>query len=107
GAVIGRCKALVMVNGALAVKAPVSMTCKVPVALPGGVPATKRLDPLSSPTVAEETGIPATLGLNTGAAGLLKFTFTTLGGTEPPHSVPQFRMKAVVSLVSVGSKTAV
>src|SRR5262249_47405788 len=100
------CKPLVIVNGAPAVKAPVSMTCNVPVALPEGVAAAKRLGPLGSPTVVPEMEIPVQLGVNSGAGGLLKFTFTTLGGTVPPHSVPQFRMKAVVSLVSVGSKTA-
>src|SRR5262245_41837114 len=70
-----------------------------------GVPATNRLEPLSSPTVAPATASGAT-PVNTGAAGLLKFTFVTLAAI-PPHSGPQFKMKAVVSLVSLGSKTAV
>src|SRR5215472_12755091 len=108
------CKPLVIVNGALAVKAPVSMTCNVPVELPGGVPATNRLDPLKNPTVAAETGIGALkVGGTEGLLNIpLKFTLTTLGGTgvdemsRPPHSEPQFRIKAVESLVSVGSKTA-
>src|SRR5262249_52413440 len=67
-----------------------------------GVPATNRLEPLSNPTVAPETGTGA---LNVGAAGLLKLTLITLA-VVPPHSGPQLRMKAVVSLASLGSKTA-
>src|SRR5260370_42348918 len=69
-----------------------------------GDPATNKLEPLSTPTVAAEIAIPPTV-VNVGDAGLLKFTFTTLA-VVPPHSGPQFRMKAVLSVLSVGSKTA-
>src|SRR5262249_26545769 len=96
--------------GAPAVSVPVLMICKLPqtVSVHGaggtGVPATNKLEPLSRPTVAPLTGM-GLAGLKTGAP--LKFTRETPAGALPAHSGPQNRMNAVVSLASLGSKTAV
>src|SRR5579864_1224937 len=57
-----------------------------------GVPATNRFEPLIRPTVAPATGIGVP---NAGAE--VKSTVSTLA-VAPPHSGPQFRMKALVSL---------
>src|SRR6516225_1812323 len=105
------CRPLVIGIGARAVSEPVSMISSVPQAArvhpagcAAGVPATNRLVPLSNPIRAAETGIAVE---KTGLVGLLKFTFTTLGATDPPQPEPQFRIKAVVSFVSLGSKTPI
>src|SRR5882724_2318604 len=58
-----------------------------------GVPATYRLAPFISPTVAPETGI----GALKVAVAFVKSAKTTLAAV-PPHSAPQFRMNACVSL---------
>src|SRR5215472_10220266 len=97
-----------------AVSVPVLMTCKLPHVVNGhpagwgngakGVPATNRFEPLSRPTVAPVI-VPVTT-FTVGVAGVAKFTLATLGAADPPHSVPQFKIKAVVSFVSLGSKTA-
>src|SRR5262244_1952409 len=105
------CSPSVMGTAVPAVSAPVLMTCKLPHAVSGQpagevvVPATNKLAPLSRPTVAPRIGAPPT-GVTTGVAGVAKFTFATLGAAEPAHSVPQNKMKAVVSFGSLGSKTA-
>jgi hypothetical protein len=84
----------VIVTGAEAVIALVLMAWTVPVPVIELVPATNKVEPLSRPTVALDTLI---LGLMTGTAPL-KSTKTTLGVAVPPHPVPQFRIKARVSL---------
>src|SRR5258707_2515447 len=102
------CRPSVMGMGAPAVRLPVLITWSVPQAgskHPAGgtvgVPATYRLAPLSRPTVAAETGM-----LVPKAGTPLKSTRTTLAAV-PPHSAPQFRIKAAVSPATLASKTAV
>src|SRR6266481_6683136 len=98
-----RWRPLVMVVAADTALVPVLIVCTVPWAPAEGEPAINKLLPLSTPTVAAATGIGAP---KTGAAGLEKLTLITLA-VVPPHSDPQFRIKAVLSPVSVVSNTAV
>src|ERR1700694_6049576 len=67
------CKPSVIVTGAEAVMVLVLTVWTVPVPLLGDVPATNKLEPLSSPTVAADIGGPPpdpTLGLMTRTAPL-------------------------------------
>ncbi len=94
------CMPLVIVTGADAVRELVFTACSVPVAEPNGVPATNKVELLSIPAVAAETGIVVPM------VEPFRFTFTTLAAT-PPHSLPQFKTQNVLSLLSDVSKTAV
>src|SRR5262252_2921793 len=89
---------------------PASTVCRVPVALPDGVPATNRVDPPRKPTVAPVIA-PGAVGPATGVSvtgcapgGGLKVTelkstsVTPAPLAAPPHSAPQLRIKALVSL---------
>src|SRR5579871_1518924 len=65
-----------------------------------GVPATKRVEPLIAPIVAPATAttVPNVGGVGGEANTPLKSMDTTLADV-PPHSAPQFKMNAWVSLV--------
>src|SRR5215472_10522958 len=89
---------------------PASTFCRVPCAIPAGVPATKRVEPLSNPTVAPvtapgavgpATGVSATGCAPGGGAKLTELKSTSITPAPlaaPPHSAPQLKMKAFVSL---------
>src|SRR6516164_6545059 len=111
------CRPLGMEPSLVTASDPASTDCKVPVALPAGVPATKSVEPLSRATVAPVIA-PGAVGPATGVSttgctagrGLKvvepKSTSITAapgrvaGGLpgKDPHSAPQLRMKALVSL---------
>src|SRR5579864_271787 len=96
---IFRCLPFVIPSGAEAVSELVFTVCRAPLAGQpaggvGGVPATNRLEPFNRPTVAPQTG---TTVPKFGAAPL-KSTDTTLAWV-PPHSAPQFKTNAWVSVL--------